>query len=70
MFDSRQIGLQLLESILDSALQKGTTFAILKTFGTVPLKYDLSISPDNGPAKVSLANLRIFVGMLWGPKYL
>ena len=68
MFDSREIGLLLLESILDSALKMGTTFAILKTFGDVPLKNDLLISSDNGPDKVSLASLRIFVGMLLGPK--
>ena len=68
MFDSREIGLQLLQSILDSALKMGTTFAILKTFGNVPLKNQLLISSDNGPDKVSLASLRIFVGMLLGPK--
>ena len=68
MFDSREIGLLLLQSILDSALKMGTTFAILKTFGNVPLKNDLLISSDNGPDKVSLASLRIFVGMLFGPK--
>ena len=68
MLDSREIGLYLLQSILDSALKMGTTFAILKTFGNVPLKNDLLISSDNGPDKVSLASLRIFVGMLFGPK--
>ena len=67
MFDSREMGLQLLESILDSALKTGTTFAILKTFGNMLLKNDLLISSDNGPDKVSLASLRIFVGMLLGP---
>ena len=46
----------------------GTTFAILKTFGNIPLKNDLLISSDNGPDKVSLASLRTFVGMLLGPK--
>ena len=40
----------------------GTTFAILKTFGNV------LISSANGPDKVSLASVRIFVGMLLGPK--
>ena len=48
-------------------LKMGTTFAILKTSGNVPLKNDLLISSDNGPDKVSLASLRIFVGMLLGP---
>ena len=52
----------MLQSILDSALKTGTTFAILKTFGNIPLKNDLLISSDNGPDKVSLASLRIFVG--------
>ena len=46
----------------------GTTFAILKTFGNVPLKNDLLISSDNRPHKLSLASLRIFVGMLLGLK--
>ena len=46
----------------------GTTFAILKTFGNVPLKNDLLISSNNGPDRVSLAGLRIFVGMPFGPK--
>ena len=46
----------------------GTTFAILKTSGNVPLKNDLLISSDNGPDKVSLASLRISVGILLGPK--
>ena len=46
----------------------GTTFAILKTFGNVPLKNDLLISSDNDPDKVSLASLRTFVGMLLRPK--
>ena len=46
----------------------GTIFAILKTFGNIPLKNDLLISSDNGPDKVSLASLRTFVGMLLGPK--
>ena len=58
----------MLQSILDSALKMGTTFAILKTFGNVPLKNDLLISSDNRPDKVSLASLRIFVGMLLGLK--
>ena len=58
----------MLESILDSTLKMGTTFAILKTFGNIPLKNDLLISSDNGPDKVSLASLRTFVGMLLGPK--
>ena len=60
--------LQLLQSILDSALKTGTTLAILKTFGNVPLKNGLLISSDNAPNKVSLASLRIFVGMLLGPE--
>ena len=68
MFNSREIGLSLLQSILDSALNMGTTFAILKTSVNIPLKTDLLISSDNGPDKVSLASLRIFVGMLLGPK--
>ena len=46
----------------------GTTFAILKTFGNEPLKNDSLISSDNGPNKVSLASLRIFVGLLVGPE--
>ena len=46
----------------------GTTFAILKTFGNVPLENDLLISSDNDPDKVSLASLGTFVGMLLGPK--
>ena len=58
----------MLQSILDSALNKVTTFAILKTFGNVPLKNDLLISSDNGHDKVCLASLRIFVGMLLGSK--
>ena len=58
----------MLKSILDSTLKMGTTFAILKTFGNIPLKNDLLISSDNGPDKVSLASLRTFVGMLLGPK--
>ena len=58
----------MLKSILDSTLKVGTTFAILKTFGNIPLKNDLLISSDNGPDKVSLASLRTFVGMLLGPK--
>ena len=62
MFDSREIALKLLQSILNSALKMGTTFAILKTFGN-----DL-ISSANGPDKVSLASVRIFVGMLLRPK--
>ena len=62
MFDSREIALKLLQSILNSALKMGTTFAILKTFGN-----DL-ISSANGPDKVSLASVRIFVGMLLGSK--
>ena len=68
MFDSREIGLLLLQSILDSALKMGTTFAILKTFGDVPLKNDLLISSDNGPDKVYLAGLRIFVICYWDLK--
>ena len=68
MFDSREIGLLLLQSILDSALKMGTTFAILKTFGDVPLKNDLLISSDNGPDKVFLASLRIFFSLLLRPK--
>ena len=58
----------MLQSILDSALKAGSTFAILKTFGDIPLKNDLLISSDNVPDKVSLASLRIFVGMLFGPE--
>ena len=58
----------MLQSTLDSALKMGTTFAVLKTFGNVPLKNDLLISSDNGPDKVSLASLRIFIGMPLGPK--
>ena len=58
----------MLQSILDSALKAGTTFAILKTFGNLPLRNDLLISSDNGPHKESLASLRIFVGMLLGPE--
>ena len=58
----------MLQSILDSALKMGTIFAILKTFANVPLKNDLLISSDNGPDKVFLASLRIFVGMLLVPK--
>ena len=46
----------------------GTTFAILKTFGDVPLKNDLLISSDNGPDKVFLASLRIFFSLLLRPK--
>ena len=46
----------------------GTTFAILKTFGDVPLKNDLLISSDNGPDKVYLAGLRIFVICYWDLK--
>ena len=53
-----------MQSILDSALKTGTTFAILKTYGNVLLKYHLLISSDNGPDKASLASLIIFVGML------
>ena len=68
MFDSREIGLLLLQSILDSALKMGTTVAILKTFGDVPLKNDLLISSDNGPDKVFLASLRIFFSLLLRPK--
>ena len=56
-----------MQSILDSALKTGTTFAILKTFGNVPLKNYLLISSDNGHDKVSLASLRIFVVMLLRP---
>ena len=55
----------MLQSILDSNL---TTFAILKTFGNIPLKNDLLISSDNGPNKVPLASLRIFVSTLLGPE--
>ena len=51
-----------MQSILDFALKTGTTFAILKTFGNVPLKNYLLIS------LVSLACLKIFVGMLLGPE--
>ena len=58
----------MLQSILDSALKMGTTFAILKIFGNIPLKNDLLISSDNDPDKVSYASLRIFVGMLLGPE--
>ena len=54
----------MLQSTLDSALKTGTTFAILKTYGNVPLKYDLLINSDNGPDNVSLASLITFVGML------
>ena len=57
-----------MQSILDSALKTGTTFAILKTFGNVPLKNYLLISSDNGHDKVSLACLNIFVGVLLGPE--
>ena len=70
MFDSREIGLWLLQSILDSASKMGFTFAILTTFGNIPLKNNLLISSDNGPDKVSLASLRIFVGMILGPERL
>ena len=56
-----------MQSILDSAVNTGTAFAILKTFGNAPLKNYLLISSDNGHDKVSLASLRIFVGMLLGP---
>ena len=58
----------MLQSILEFAIKTATTFAILKTFGNVPLKNDLLISSDNGPNKVFLASLRIFVGMLLGPE--
>ena len=70
MFDSREIGLWLLQSILDSASKTGFTFAILTTFGNIPLKNNLLISSDNGPDKMSLASLRIFVGMILGPERL
>ena len=43
----------------------GTVFAILKTFGNLSLKNDLQIGSDNGPDKMSLASLTIFVGMLF-----
>ena len=58
----------MLQSILEFAIKTATDFAILKTFGNVPLKNDLLISSDNGPNKVFLASLRIFVGMLLGPE--
>ena len=58
----------MLQSILEFARKTATTFAILKIFGNVPLKNDLLISSDNGPNKVFLASLRIFVGMLLGPE--
>ena len=60
MHDSREMGLYLLESILDSALKTRTTFAILKTFGNMLLKNDLLISSDNGPDKVSLSKFKNF----------
>ena len=58
----------MLQSILDFALKMGTTFTILKTFENVPLKNDLLISSDNGPDKVYLAGLRIFVICYWDLK--
>ena len=60
----------MLQSILDYALETGTTFAILKKFGNVPRKNNLLIVSGNGPDKVSLGDLRIFVGMPLGPKNL
>ena len=60
----------MLQSNLDYALETEITFAILKKFGNVPLKNNLLIVSGNGPDKVSLAGLRIFVGMPLGPKNL
>ena len=63
MFESRAIGLPVLQSIFDSASVFRTTLAILKTFGNITFKKDLSINSDNFSYIVPLTSLRILVGM-------
>ena len=65
--ESNEIGLQLLQSKLDSFLKRGTTLAILHTFGKVPFAKGLLIRVDRGVETDFLIILRIFVGMLLGP---
>ena len=68
MLDSNEIGLQLLQSNLDSFLKMGTTFAILHIFGKVPFAKELLISVYRGVEIDFLIILRrIFVEMLLGP---
>ena len=70
MLESNEIGLQLLQSNLDSFLKTGTTFAILHMFGKVLFAKKLFISVDREVEIDVLIVLRILVGMLLGPVFL
>ena len=68
MLESKEIGLQLLQSKRVSLLKIGTTLAILHIFGNTPVLNDLFIRVDKGMEIVSWISFKIFVGMLFGPK--
>ena len=63
MFESRAIGVPVLHSIFYSTSVFRITLAILKTFGNITFKKDLSINSDNFSYIVPLTSLRILVGM-------
>ena len=64
MFERSQIGLQLLQSNLESFLKVGITCASLQISGNIPLEMELLISTDRGSETISLATFRILVGIL------
>lgn len=64
MFESRKIDLHVLQSTFDSVLITRTTLTIFLKIGNMTFKWDLSINSDNGSDIISLASLRILLGML------
>ena len=70
MLESKEIGLQLLQSNHVSLLKIGTTLANLHIFGNTPVLNDLFIRVDKDIEIVSWISFKIFMGMLFGPELL
>ena len=70
MLESKEIGLQLLQSNHVSLLKIGATLANLHIFGNTPVLNDLFIRVDKGIEIVSWISFKMFVGMLCGPELL